>query len=367
MTIAVDPADADKPTEPPAVIDIDAAPAIGAADTLFLPADAGERRTSLWGLARWARQAGGAREAVAFYREALLLDPDDAAGAIEAALYSAELGHYREAVEILERCVRQHPDLAAARFHLGDLWCALAEPGKAARQLHRYLQLEPEDRLGAHQALARIAQESGSLPATYIRALFDQYAEDFDRNLVEILRYRGPMLLRQALDTCWRPPSAGAVAIDVGCGTGLAGAAFRDLVHHLHGVDLSPRMIDKATARNIYDTVAVDEAVAALAARGRAWDLVIAADMLVYLGDLVPFFSAVATALCPGGAFVATAEAADGPAPVLKPTRRFGHSAAYLRQAATAMDLHIALLEPASIRTEKGQPVPGHVMVMLKA
>lgn len=367
MTTAVDPAGPDKPIEPPALVDIDAPPAVGDLEAaLFLPPGAMDGRAGMLGLARSARQAGGAKEAAAYYREALLLDPDDAAGAIEAALYSAELGRHRDAVEMLERCVRRHPELAAARFHLGTLWHALAEPEKAARQLHRCLALEPEDRLGAHGALARIEQAGGSLPVTYVQALFDQYADDFDRNLVEILHYRGPQILREALDRVWRPPAAGATAIDLGCGTGLAGAAFRDLVDHLHGVDLSPRMIDKAAARNIYDALAVDDAGAALAARSAAWDLVIAADMLVYLGDLVPFFAGVAAALRPGGAFAATAEATDAQGPTLNPTRRFGHPVAHLRQAAAAAGLRVALLEPASSRTEKGQPAPGHVMVMLR-
>jgi predicted TPR repeat methyltransferase len=317
--------------------------------------------------ARIARQAGDVEAAVSHYREAQFLDPDDAAIALESALYLAELGRHRESVEILERCVRRHPELPAARFHLGTVWRQLAEPEKAAQQLRRYLALEPEDRLGAAAELDALAEPTTELPAAYLRSLFDQYADEFDRNLVKDLDYRAPEILRQAVDRCWRAPAAGADVLDLGCGTGLGGAAFRDVARRMHGVDLSPRMIERASARGIYESLAVGEAVASLRAETAAWDLVVAADVLVYLGDLAPLFAAARQALKPGGALAATVEAADGTEPALKPTRRFGHPADYLRRAAAVAGLIVALLEPASTRTEKGEPVAGHVMVLINA
>lgn len=331
-----------------------------------LPARAAGPR-GLLDFARIARQVGDAEAAVGHYREAQFLDPDDAEIALEAALYLAELGRHRESVEILERCVRRHPELPAARFHLGTVWRQLAEPEKAAQQFRRYIALDPEDPLGAAAELDALARPATELPATYLRSLFDQYADEFDRNLVKDLNYRAPEILRQAVDRCWRAPASGADVLDLGCGTGLGGAAFRDLARRLHGVDLSPRMLERASARGIYDSLAVGDAVAALRAETAAWDLVIAADVLVYLGDLAPLFTAARQALKPGGLLAATAEAADGVEPILKPTRRFGHPESYLRRAATAAGLTIAVLEPASTRTEKGEPVAGHVMVLTRA
>ena len=41
--------------------------------------------------------------------------------------------------------------------------------------------------------------------------------------------------------------------LDLGCGTGLGGAAFRPFVDRLVGVDLSPAMIAQAAAKGLYD------------------------------------------------------------------------------------------------------------------
>ena len=383
MTNPIDPTAPDGTAEPSlaAVSDSTAVLSAGpgplsveAAATPFLPMAAdpsqpglgAEGPAGLRALARVARQLGNAEQAVALYREAAFLDSDDPAAAIEMALYDAELGRHRDAVETLERAVRRHPELAALRFHLGATWRRLAEPEKAAMQLRRSLALDPEDLLGAAAELATLDAGTADLPATYIRALFDQYADDFERNLIENLGYRGPGLLRRAVERCWPIPAGGADILDLGCGIGLAATAFRDVARRIDGVDLSPRMIEKAARRGVYDSLEVADAVAAMAVSAPRWNLILAADMLVYYADLAPLFSAAARALPPGGALAATAETAAGTAPVLKQTRRFGHPESHLRQAAATAGLRVALLEPASARTEKGQPVPGHVLVLAK-
>lgn len=326
---------------------------------------AGPRR--LLEFARLARQAGDAETAVSHYREAQFLAPDDPDVVLEYAVCLMELGRYRAAVESLERGVRRHPDSPALRFRLALAWRDLADPGKAMQQLRRCLDLDPDDRLGAAAELARLSSPAASLPEAYLRELFDQYADEFDQNLIKDLEYRAPEVLRQAVDRCWRAPAAGADVLDLGCGTGLGGAAFRDLARRLHGVDLSAGMVAKARARGIYDALAVGEAVASLqAAAPAAWDLVIAADVLVYLGDLHPLFAATARALRPGGAFALTVEAGDDDVPRLKPSRRFGHSPGYLEATAAAAGLAPALLEPTSVRTERGEPVPSYVAVLMK-
>ena len=95
--------------------------------------------------------------------------------------------------------------------------------------------------------------------AGYVRTLFDQYAADFEAALVERLAYRGPALLRAAVERTLRPPTGTlrfAAMLDLGCGTGLAGETFRPNVGHLTGVDLSPAMVARAKSKDLYDRLA---------------------------------------------------------------------------------------------------------------
>jgi predicted TPR repeat methyltransferase len=80
---------------------------------------------------------------------------------------------------------------------------------------------------------------------------------------------------------------------------------------------------------------------------------------LVYVGDLTPVMDAATVGLRPGGLFCATVEQCAGDGFALGPSRRYAHSAAYIRRVATEAGLDVIVLEEAVPRWEKGHPVPG--------
>src|SRR5262249_30421251 len=150
--------------------------------------------------------------------------------------------------------------------------------------------------------------------------------------------------------------------LDLGCGTGLAGAAFRPYVDWLVGVDLSPGMIEKARAKGLYDRLTEGDLNDFLVAEAEAqarYHLVGAADVVVYANDLVPITAAVARVLAPGGLFALTAETHHGDGVVLQQSLRYAHGAAHLRDAIAAAALTLDRLADVSTRTENGVPVPG--------
>jgi predicted TPR repeat methyltransferase len=131
---------------------------------------------------------------------------------------------------------------------------------------------------------------------------------------------------------------------------------FRARARRLDGIDLSPAMVEKARAKNLYDHLVVGDIETALS--GSAYDLVIAADTLVYLGDLLPLMRAVRAHLAGDGYFLFTVEAVrEGFS--LGPKRRWRHSETYLRQLAAESGFILAGLVAASPRREKGEPVEG--------
>jgi predicted TPR repeat methyltransferase len=157
------------------------------------------------------------------------------------------------------------------------------------------------------------------------------------------------------------PGRSGLSILDLGCGTGLAGAVFKSRAVRLAGIDLSPAMIEKARLRNIYDGLGVGDIETALTGR---YDLVLAADTLVYLGDLASLFRGVAASLSADGYFLFTTEAKTGDGFELGPKRRWRHSEAYIREQAAAVGLAVAGLVAASPRTEANQPVPGFAVAL---
>jgi predicted TPR repeat methyltransferase len=321
------------------------------------------------GLARALAATGATEQAMAEYREVLALDRTDSQAFGELAALLLDTGDPLAAVELLLPALRRDDDEPALHLQLGRAWMALSEPAKARAAFERASDLDPEGVLGAAgwlEALDRGAADT--LSTAYVRALFDGYADRFDGHL-QRLGYAAPALIEDAVRRTGG--GAGLAILDLGCGTGLAGMALRSFAARMEGIDLSPRMVERAKARGCYDAVRVDEAVAALAGPDGTWDLVVAADVLVYIGDLAPLLAAAVLALRPGGRLVATveraadaADAANAAGFALGPTRRYAHGAAYLREAAAAAGLDLVLLDECVPRRERQAPVPGLLFVM---
>ena len=190
-------------------------------------------------------------------------------------------------------------------------------------------------------------------------------AQDRTRGLNAIaaaIRAAAPEILRDLADMVMHGRSQLSI-LDLGCGTGLAGAAFQPLAARLDGLDLSPAMLEKARARGIYDDLTVGDIESALAAPGRSYDLILAADTLVYLGDLAPVFRGARSRLAAEGYFLFTVEAAkDGFE--LGPKRRWRHADPYLRATAAAAGFTVAGLVAAAPRREANLPVAGFAVAL---
>jgi predicted TPR repeat methyltransferase len=250
---------------------------------------------------------------------------------------------------------------------LGRAWLELGERKKAITALHRCLDAGPADPSAVQALIDRIEGDpTETMSHAYVRALFDRYAERFDDDLTIRLKYQAPQVLRAMVDQLPGIVPGGMDVLDVGCGTGLAGVAFRSLANRLHGSDLAPRMVEKARRRSVYDHLEVAELVEGVARTPSAWDLVVAADVLVYVGDLVPVMRAATIGLRPGGLFCATVEQCAGDGFALGPSRRYAHSAAYIRRVATEAGLDLIVLDEAVPRWEKGHPVPGLAFAVRK-
>lgn len=314
-------------------------------------------------LALLSAAAGEMEAARTHAREVLFLAPFDLAALAAMAdvliLADEPLMAVEALVTALRRAHPADPMLPVAAIAQARAWMALAEPRKAETALRRALEADPADEAGAAALLAQLNENGGNahLPAAFVRALFDTYADRFDRDLVGKLNYNAPAALRRMLDIQGIP--SGLAIIDAGCGTGLAGVALKDMAASLAGFDLSPRMVEKARQRGIYDALWVGDFCGSLLERPAACDLLVAADVLVYLGDLHPVMGAAALCLRPGGRFAFTCEQAEGDGFHLHEGRRFAHAPSHILAAAQAAGLRPQAMGPHSSRTEKGQPVPG--------
>jgi predicted TPR repeat methyltransferase len=268
-------------------------------------------------------------------REPAALSSEELAELFEAAYgMLAGFGHRDAALRLARRRVELWPESAAARYLLSSL---LGDPD---------LPRSPDE---------------------YIVASFDKFAEKFDTQLVDVLRYDVPeqlsALVRELVE-----PERRYDTLDAGCGTGLCGPLLRPLARRLTGVDLSSKMLACARARDVYDALVCEELTAFLAKAAGSYDLVVAADVLVYFGELRSFFDAAAIALRPGGLFAFSTETSDSGGHRLLPSGRFAHAPAYVEGVAGATRLFETLASRATtLRIEGRERVRGVLFVFQRS
>jgi predicted TPR repeat methyltransferase len=276
------------------------------------------------------------------------------------------------AADLLLQATELAPRFASAWFTLGQIREQLGQRDDAIAAFRTSQQADPDDRHGAGLRLMLLGAEPLSdMPQAYVRALFDQYAPRFESALVDDLGYRGPALLFKAVLTArhaLRKPAFFRRAIDLGCGTGLAAAAFEREVDHFIGIDLSPRMVERARATGLYAELEVADMVAGL--RGKApasAELILAADAMVYLSELSPLLGEANRVLTNAGLLAFTLETHGGCGVILGEGLRYAHGAAYVRASIGKAGLQLLRIDQLSARNEDSAPVPGLVVVAAKS
>jgi predicted TPR repeat methyltransferase/Flp pilus assembly protein TadD len=223
-------------------------------------------------------------------------------------------------------------------------------------------ELWPQDPSAAY-LLAAITGQDGPdrSPPDYIVNHFDDFAERFDAKLVDTLGYDVPRKLISAVQSAME---IGRLydTLDAGCGTGLCGPLLRPLARDLIGVDLSPKMLEQAAKRGVYRELVCEEISAFLSRSRGCFDLLVAADVLIYFGDLVPVLSAAACALRPGGLLAFSTELSTSADHRLQPSGRFAHTPAYVRSASGKSFAEHACVET-TIRLEATERVRGNLFV----
>jgi predicted TPR repeat methyltransferase len=298
-------------------------------------------------------------EAQSAFERLVALQPQDATAWHRLGLLQHRHGQLPEALASQDKALALAPAHAAAWSQRGSLLQALGSEAEAATAFERAIGHGADHEL--HRFfLSALGREPGpaSAPRNYVRALFDDYADSFDQHLVEQLGYEAHRRLVTPL--AGLQAQAFASALDLGCGTGLCGPLLRPIVRRLEGVDLSQPMLDRAAERVVYDRLVCADLVEHLQQTTQRHDLVVAADVFIYVGDLEPVFEGVRRVLQPGGVFCFTVEPADDhSAVVLHAQLRYAHSLPYLQDLAQRHGLRVLRADAQPLRRQRAQVTPG--------
>lgn len=305
--------------------------------------------------------------AINSYQKVVQLEPSDVSTWLLMASIHASSGALGKAENICTQGLEANPDNVALLCGLGKIVSELGDAKRALQLFQKAGEIEPGN-AEIEYLIAAFGQDDASYveKQKYIAKLFDGYAESFDSHLADQLEYHVPELIHQAALGVLVEDQTSLDILDLGCGTGLCGACFQSIANSLTGVDLSPLMIEKTRQRAIYKTLHQEDIVDVLERSENAYDLVVAADVFIYVGDLSAVFSGCKKALREGGMLVFSVESVDGQVYRLRASGRYGHSEGYILDMATANDFVISTVREITVRKEGNKPIPGQIFVLVK-
>jgi predicted TPR repeat methyltransferase len=276
-------------------------------------------------------------------------------------------GDSARARSFFERALALDPECLSAHWLMGECLATHDERDAALQHYRKCLEIAP-DRQGPAFMIAALGDDASPdrAPDDYVEGFFDWYADHFETHLVDDLKYDGPQHVAAALKAA-RPEGVGTL-IDLGCGTGLAGAAVRKMADRMIGVDLSPAMLEKAEAKGIYETLLNLDLVAALETLpDHSADAALAADVLVYVGAIEPVLHALHRVLKTDAVFIASfEEGREIESWELFSAGRYRHCQGYVRRAAAACGFDVTAMSTVPLREEYSVPVPSLVVTFHK-
>ncbi|MDX5362952.1 MAG: tetratricopeptide repeat protein [Pseudazoarcus pumilus] len=301
-----------------------------------------------------AHELLGHWEAAAEALERGLVDFDAGAGAwLALGRALGRSGRLNDALRALDHAVAQEEYLAEAWSVRGNVLRDMGRLQEAAESFRRAIDAGADPELHRYYLAASQGDTVVAPPRCFVESLFDEYSADFDEHLVDKLGYRGhEQLLQPLLDKGRRYRHA----LDLGCGTGLCGALMASHADAVDGVDLSAAMLQQARKRGAYRRLAHDDLTSFLAAQQDSADLVVAADVFIYVGALHEVFAQVRRVLAPDGVFAFTLErATTAQGFQLLPTLRYAHSEDYVRSLAAQHGLSVIDIVTAGLRADQAE------------
>lgn len=312
-------------------------------------------------------QQGFSKKGMELLEQAVRIEPQYPLALNNLGVVYSEQGDLVRAGQCLEQSISLDPDNIKTLFNLAGLYNARNELTKARETLMRLIDIDPSHEAGHHMLAALQGKTTSTAPRHYVEEVFDKYAGRFDHHIQVALGYTAPVILAEMVQKTL-PAAQFSAALDLGCGTGLSGEPFRSLTGILVGVDVSAGMLAQAAAKKLYDRLEQDEILSFLCANKEVYQLFIAADVFVYLGDLEIVFPVIAARADKSAILVCSIELVAGMEEyMLLPSGRYAHSSGYLRDSAARSGFFIRDQQVHNIRKENGVWLPGTLYILQKS
>ena len=301
--------------------------------------------------------------AVESYKKALAIKPDYAEVNYNLGNALNDLGQLDNAVKSYDKALAIKPDYAEAHNNLGNVFKDLGQLDDAVKSYEKALAIKPDYLVPQHMINALTGNTSTEPPKEYVKNLFDDYAEGFDDSLIKQLGYKLPFLMKELILKLDPLRNKFEKVIDLGCGTGLTGIELRDISNNLTGIDISSNMVAKTRELDVYDCLIEGDVVDILSSSKEKYDLFIALDVFIYIGELTKMFKTVRQCCNKNALFIFSIETQEEDGYSLLKSARYSHSESYILKTASVA-FKVIYSQKVNLRKEKEGWIKGKIFIM---
>ncbi|MBU1418702.1 MAG: tetratricopeptide repeat protein [Proteobacteria bacterium] len=305
------------------------------------------------------------KDAADSFERAFQLGDHDLETYYNLGLCYQDLGEFSQAALLYDSILSTNPKHSSTLNNYAYLCHKTGDTQKAEVLYRRLLELRPEHQAARHMLNSLSGVTPDTAPLEYVEAVFDNYAQDFEHSLVEQLSYKTPLTLWERYCVLF-PQDQRKLCLDLGCGTGLAGEQFSPYCRRIIGVDISKEMLTVAEEKNLYDDLIKSDITKYLSETRHSPDMIVAADVFTYLGNLETVFQKCFLVAEQGGLFLFSVEDSDNNKFEIKETGRFGHSPDYIRDLSQKTGWTLRDQHHSNLRQEKGKWISGYLFILEK-
>lgn len=302
-------------------------------------------------------------KALEYYKKALLIDPENHSTLIHIGTILRKFGKDDEALACYEKALELYPNSVMALFNNVSILTKLGLISKATTLCERALKLDPNNPSLITQYKI-LTKKQDDIETYYTTPNFDECAEQFDHKL-KLLKYSAPQFLYES--TKKFTSKTNLHILDLGCGTGLCGEVFMPIASRIDGIDLSKRMIKIARKKNIYNNFYQGDLIEVLnTMKSNSIDLITCADVLIYIGNILPLFKECSRVMRPRGLMAFSIEIAPNEEYEILLSNHWGHSIEYATSIISKINCSLLYQQNFPLRKGTQKMIYGHLFLIQK-
>jgi len=302
-------------------------------------------------------------------KQILSKNPDTSKNHYNLAVIFHKLKNYKEAEKYYLLDLHNNSSFES-NYNLGSIYQKLKDYNNALIYYKAAYAINPDSNT---EYLINSIEENSNIikpPKEYISSLFNYYSDNYENDLINNLTYKVPEYFFDIFKKHLIDKEKKFNLLDLGCGTGLIGQKFKIASHKVSkiiGTDLSERMLNLADDKKVYTDLYNEDISESLNNKKiieSNINLITAADVLVYIGDLdeVFYFMKDNFKNC---YFLFSCEDNNSTKDYeLKKTGRYQHNKDYLFKILKKYNFNYIFDKQFQLRKNENTPVTGNIFLV---